>query len=133
MWATCYPEDIMAPGSREYGYYESDIFSAWFFTVMADYVRFTDDRAVCRELYPKALKNLHYLSQYIEADGLFYQRYETSKGLWDHVLSDIGKYSYNNLIMVMAFRAGEYLARYMEDMDAAKRFSAIADSCRRQL
>lgn len=120
VWGTCYPENTKKPEIGEYGYYESDIFSAWIVPTLADYVLFTGDRAFAEEIYPNIKADVEYLWRFVEADGLFNQRYATSKGLWDHVLNDMGKFTYNNLIVSEAFGEAAYIARELGlDEDAA--------------
>ena len=110
IWAVCYPEDTCPPADEDYGYYESDIFSAWFVPSLADYLLFTNDCDTADKLWNTAAKSLDYLWQYIENDGLFFQRYQTSKGIWDHCLNDIGKFSYTNIIVYHAFADGAFIA-----------------------
>ena len=109
--ATFYPEYTGGYRAREYGHYESDMFSGWYLVALGTYYRYTEDRTLIEELYPSMKKGLQYFLQYIEADGLFNQRYETSKGLWDHQLGDFGKNSYTNLIVLESFRSGALLAK----------------------
>jgi hypothetical protein len=110
IWGTCYPENTVRPGINDFGLYESDLFSAWFVPTLADYVLFTNDQQTALELFPTVVKDLDYLWEYVEADGLFFQRYATSKGLWAHVLNDIGKYTYNNIVIMDAFAEGSFIA-----------------------
>lgn len=84
VWATCYPENSVHPKLGEYGYYQSDIFSAWFVPTVADYVLFTGDAEFAKEMYGHVKMDVDYLWSYVEGDGIFCQRYDTSKGLWSH-------------------------------------------------
>ena len=111
--ATCYPEDRSRLRRKEWGHYESDLFSAWMLPVAEDYVLYSGDIRWLKRSYPKLAKSLYYLIPFVEADGLFNQRYETSKGLWDHQLGDRGKHAYNNVIIGAAFRDGATLAGYL--------------------
>jgi alpha-L-rhamnosidase len=99
----CYPEARDKPRAGEYGHYESDMFSAWVAVAYLQYIRFGGDNGFAAELYPAIARALKYFLQYTEADGLFNQRYETSKGLWDHTLGDSGKNTYTNLMMQYCF------------------------------
>ncbi|MCD9021503.1 alpha-L-rhamnosidase C-terminal domain-containing protein [Cohnella silvisoli] len=120
IWAVCYPENREKPGIGEYGYYQSDEFSAWFAPVLADYVLFTGDLDLARDLYPVVRKGLDYLWNYVEGDGLFFQRYETSKGIWGHILERTGKGAYVNILVYDSFMEGAFLARHLGmDSDAA--------------
>ena len=103
VWGTCYPENTKKPEIGNYGYYESDIFSAWILPTLADYLLFTGDTDFCEEIYENIKADVDYLWRFVESDGLFNQRYATSKGLWDHVLNDMGKFTYNNLIVSEGF------------------------------
>ncbi len=110
VWGTCYPENTKKPEIGNYGYYESDIFSAWIVPTLADYLLFTGDSEFCEEIYKTIKDDVNYLWRFVEADGLFNQRYATSKGLWDHTLNDMGKFTYNNLIVSEAFGEAAYIA-----------------------
>lgn len=127
IWGTCYPENTAKPPIGEYGYYESDIFSAWMLPTLADYMLFTGDKALGEELYQNIVDDLDYLWRFVEGDGLFTQRYATSKGLWDHVLNDIGKYSYNNVVIQDAFAEGAFIAQKLGKDADAKEFARRAD------
>lgn len=122
IWGTCYPENAQKPQISEYGYYESDIFSAWIVPTLADYLLFTDDKAFCKEIYKNIKDDVDYLWRFVEADGLFNQRYATSKGLWDHTLNDMGKFTYNNLIISEAFSEASYIAGQLGELDDEKEF-----------
>lgn len=122
IWGTCYPENTKKPAIGEYGYYESDIFSAWIIPTLADYLLFTGDTAFAEEIYPNIKADADYLWRFVEADGLFNQRYATSKGLWDHVLNDIGKFTYNNLIVSEGFAEAAFIAEKLGKQDDAAEF-----------
>ena len=67
---------------------------------------------------------MDYLWRYVDKeDGLFEQRFETSKGLWDHYLGDTGKNTYTNLMILDAF---ERLAPFAEFCGE----TAYAKTCR---
>ncbi len=122
VWGTCYPENTRKPEIGNYGYYESDIFSAWIVPTLADYLLFTDDKAFCEEIYQNIKDDVNYLWRFVESDGLFNQRYATSKGLWDHTLNDMGKFTYNNLIVSEAFGEAAYIAGVLGKTDDEKDF-----------
>ncbi|QJD86808.1 alpha-L-rhamnosidase-related protein [Cohnella herbarum] len=120
IWAACYPENQEKPGLGEYGYYQSDEFCAWFAPVLADYYLFTGDLEFANEMYPVVSKGLNYLWNYVESDGLFFQRYETSKGIWGHLLERTGKGAYVNFLVYDSFMEAAFLARQLGmDSDAA--------------
>ncbi len=123
VWGTCYPENTKKPEIGDYGYYESDIFSAWIVPTLADYVLFTGDREFAKEIYPCIKQDVDYLWRFVESDGLFNQRYATSKGLWDHVLNDMGKFTYNNLIISEAFGEAAYIAKEIGKEDDYAEFT----------
>ncbi len=133
VWGTCYPENTKKPAIGDYGYYESDIFSAWIVPTLADYLLFTDDKAFCEEIYPTIKADVDYLWRFVEADGLFNQRYATSKGLWDHVLNDMGKFTYNNLIVSEAFGEAAYIAGQLGKKDDAAEFARRKDTVRKAI
>lgn len=110
VWATCYPENRKKPAIGEYGYYQSDLFSAWFIPTVADHLLFTGDKAFAAEMYPVVKHDADYLWSYVEADGLHYQRYNTSKGLWSHELEDVGRFAYNNILIYDAMEETAFMA-----------------------
>jgi hypothetical protein len=119
IWATCYPENTVKPRIGEYGYYQSDIFSAWFLPTLADYVLFTGDRALAAELFEAARMDADYLWSYVEGDGLFFQRYNTSKGLWSHELETVGKFAYNNILICDALNEFAFIAEFLGETELA--------------
>lgn len=121
VYGTCYPENQEKPASGDYGYYQSDMFAAWFIVSVFTYYRLSGDAAV-EELMPAVERCLDYLWQYVdEKDGLFDQRYETSKGLWDHFLGDTGKNTYTNLLLLESLNnMAEYAREHGKTADAEK-------------
>lgn len=115
IWGACYPENKDDIRIGEYGYYESDIFSAWFVPTLWDYLLFTGKAEQVQILYEPMVRDLEYLWSLVEGNGLFFQRYATSKGLWDHELNDIGHFSYNNIIVYDALLKGSYIAGALND------------------
>lgn len=129
VFGTCYPENSVPPESCEYGYYQSDMFSVWNVISALVYEFLSGDERV-QELYPAMKRCMDYFPRYIDSDGLFDQRYETSKGLWDHCLGDTGKNTYTNLMICDAYeRLADYASRIGEKEDAA-RFSASGAALR---
>lgn len=121
VWATCYPENRKRPAIGEYGYYQSDLFSAWFIPTVADHLLYTGDKAFAAEMYPVVKDDADYLWGYVEADGLFFQRYDTSKGLWSHNLEDMGRFAYNNILISDAMAEAAYMAKTLgRDGDATE-------------
>ena len=127
MYATCYPENNIKPSNKQWGDYESDIFSAWTIIALADYVLYTGDKELAAELYEPIKRNLDYLWHYVGGDGVFYQRLETSKGLWDHEIGDSGKITYNNLIIYNALCKGAFLAETLDKKDNFSEYMRRAD------
>jgi alpha-L-rhamnosidase len=123
LWAACYPEDTTLLRKGEYGYYESDIFSAWLVPPTWKYLLFTDDSDTVYDLCPNIFRSLDYLWSFVEGDGLFYQRYATSKGSGDtHSLNDVGKYAYSNLVVEYALYSGAFIAQYLGFYQEAAQF-----------
>lgn len=125
IFATCYPENELPPETKDYGYYQSDMFSAWFVVSALHYYQLSGDERVL-EFYPNITACLDYLCKYIDkSDGLFYQRYETSKGLWDHRLGDVGKNTYTNLVLWHAlFLTADFADRHSRKSDALEFYNA---------
>ncbi|MCL1794602.1 MAG: hypothetical protein FWG34_12120 [Oscillospiraceae bacterium] len=129
VWATCYPENKESPKTGDYGYYQSDIFSAWFVPTLADYLLYTGDLPACASMYGATKADLDYLWDHTEADGLHFQRHDTSKGLWDHVLGQtIGKYTYNNILIWDAMTKGAFIAENLGFFDDAAIYRKRADA-----
>jgi hypothetical protein len=132
VWATCYPENTEKPKIGDYGYYQSDIFSAWFVPALADYLLYSGDLSACADMYGAVKADLDYLWEYVEADGLHFQRHDTSKGLWDHVLGQtIGKYTYNNILIWDALNEGAFIAEnlgFAGDADLFRKRAGIIRS-----
>jgi len=128
VWGTCYPENTVNPALHDYGMYQSDIFSAWYIITVAYHYLFTADRTALKKWYSSVKSDAEYLIGNIDANGLFYQRYETSKGLWDHFLNDHGYNSYNNLIVIQALRNTAHLAEAMKDGNGHKRYTDLANN-----
>lgn len=125
-YGTCYPENKVPPQNRNYGHYESDIFSAWFVITAADYYLFSGNVEHAERYYGHSKRCLDYLWRFVEQSGLFFQRYETSKGLWDHTLGDYGRNGYNNLIVYDAMCEGAFMARNLGYTEDAERFELRA-------
>jgi len=123
VWGTCYPENTLKPEIGNYGYYESDLFSAWIVPTLADYLLFTGDTDFCKEIYGTIQSDCDYLWRFVEADGLFNQRYATSKGVWDHVLNDMGKFTYSNLLVSEAFGEAAFIAEHIGKADDAAKYN----------
>lgn len=118
IFGTWYPEDENRPQAG-YGCYESDMFSAWFVIAALYYYQLSGDPRT-EEFYPAMARCISYLERQIDPrDHLFNQRYETSKGLWDHALGDTGKNTYTNLILCDCYRSLASFARSIgKDGDA---------------
>ncbi|MCL2159451.1 MAG: hypothetical protein FWH48_08590, partial [Oscillospiraceae bacterium] len=128
VWATCYPENKEPPKIGDYGYYQSDIFSAWFVPTLADYLLYSGDLSACAAMYDVMKADLDYLWEHTEGEGLHFQRHDTSKGLWDHVLgATIGKYTYNNILIWDALCEGAFVAENLGFSDDAALFLKRAE------
>lgn len=133
VWGVCYPEDTRTPAALDYGMYQSDIFSAWYIITVDYEYRFDGDLPLLQQRYESVCADLHYLWGNVEGNGLFYQRYETSKGLWDHELNDYGYFSYNNAVVLEALCAGSRLAAACGHTADAAFFAAGAQRMRQAL
>jgi alpha-L-rhamnosidase len=119
IWAVCYPENNEKPKIGEYGYYQSDIFSAWFIPSVADHILFTGDKEFAAEMYSAVKLDAEYLWKYVELDGLFCQRYDTSKGLWSHDLEQVGRFAYHNILIHDAFEEAAFIADFLGEQEDA--------------
>jgi len=127
VWAVCYPENSVQPGVGEYGYYQSDIFSAWFIPSLADHILFTGDRDLAVEMYEAVRMDVEYLWKYVEADGIFCQRYDTSKGLWSHDLEQVGKFAYHNILIYDAMVEAAFIADFIGNSADAAEYRSYAE------
>lgn len=127
VYGTCYPENHVRPPIGDYGMYESDMFSAWYLLSACTYYEYTGDTDCIKKLYPTLLLGADYLAQYIDAEGVFCQRYQTSKGLWDHCLGDIGKNCYTNIIVQLCFARIARFAQELNDPENASRLLKVAE------
>lgn len=130
IYATFYPEDETIPRKDEYGMYESDMFSVWVILSLFTYLNLCGDRAFAAELKETVLEGMDYILQFIEADGLFNQRYETSKGLWDHARGDTGKHSYTNILILRMFDEGYRYAMEFGERRRADMYRETAERMR---
>jgi hypothetical protein len=128
IWAAVYPENTVAPSSGQYGYFQSDEFSAWFVPVVADYLLYTGDTTSVGQVYNAVKKDLDYLWGYVGADGLFNQRYETSKNARNLGLGDTGKYSYMNILLWDALQKGAFIANILGNTTDANTFQTRANT-----
>ncbi|MBP5467480.1 MAG: hypothetical protein J6Y43_07975 [Clostridia bacterium] len=104
VFGTCYPENDVKPLSKDYGYYQSDAFSVWFVVSALYYYGLSGDERI-KKYYGVMQRCMDYAWRYVDgADNLFIQRYETSKGLWDHDLGDSGKVAYTNMLICDAYK-----------------------------
>ncbi len=78
-WACPYPETKTPPKSGEYGPFESDEFAAWLIPVTRNLLWYVGDEKTVCDVWPNLLKLDDYLMSHCRADGIFEQRYETSK------------------------------------------------------
>lgn len=122
-FAVTYPEDGSRPKSGDWGLYQSDIFSCWLTIVCYRYAQFTGDTGFLKKHYDGLKRSLVYLEKYIGEDGLFYQRYETSKGLWDNELGDVGKNTYANILISASFSCFSEIAAFFGQSDDAEHYA----------
>lgn len=128
VWGVCYPENDQYPVRLDYGMYQSDVFSAWFIIVVMYEYLFNGDTDFLHHFYPSVALDAEYLWNQVDGTGLFYQRYETSKGLWDHFLNDYGYYAYNNMIIIKAFQCAAVLAEAAGRSDDAEKYAIRSKS-----
>jgi len=129
IWPTAFPENTISPGAGDWGYWPSDEYSAWFVPTVANYLLYTGDLETAGKLYPVVKKDLEYLLKYIDTDGLFNQRAETSRG--QGVGGDFGgfaskKFAYMNLLLYYALDRASYMASELNLSDDSKKYSEEA-------
>ena len=121
-----------SPGSGEYGPFESDEFAAWFLPVLHDYWWHTGDGAAVRRFYPNVKRLLGYLGASTRPDGLFEQRFETSKHAFAPALQmgDVRHRSYMDVLLWMCWKGGADMARALGEEADAKDWAAKAHRLR---
>jgi len=121
-----------APGSGDYGPFESDEFAAWFIPVLHDYWKFTGDDEAARTYYPTVRRLLGYLGGFVRADGIFEQRFETSKHAFAPSLQkgDVRHRSYMDVMMWMCWIRGAEMARALGETADAAEWEARAEKGR---
>lgn len=125
-----YAENVVPPASGDYGTFQSDEFAAWLIPVAADYLLYTGDRATLRGIWPAIEKLLGYLDRSMGPDGLFRQRYETSKFAYSPYLG-LGvtdSRAYMNILVWACRRDAAFLAETLGQPDVAKRLRVAADA-----
>ena len=122
-----YPE-IAKPKSGEYGMFESDEFAAWFVPVLYDYWLYTADRATLDAVWPSLVKLMDYLDSFTGKDGLFDQRFETSKHAFSAGLQagDIAHRSYMDILLYECRKDAALLATAKGDLALAAKWTAEA-------
>lgn len=123
-----YPE-IPKPKSGEYGMFESDEFAAWFVPVLYDYYLYTADRATLDAVWPALVKLMDYLDSFTGADGLFQQRFETSKSAFSAGLQrgNTAHRSYMDILLFECRRNAALLAAEKGDGARAAKWRAAAE------
>lgn len=118
-----------APKDGDYGPFESDEFAAWFIPVLHDYWWHTGDDAALRQYYPNTKLLLGYLGRFIRPDGLFEQRFETSKHAFSPSLQkgDVRHRSYMDILMWMCWTDGARMARALGETADAERWEKLAE------
>lgn len=116
------------PKDGDYGPFESDEFAAWFIPVLHDYWRHTGDDGAMREFYPNVRRLLGYLERFIGKDGLFQQRFKTSKHAFAPCLQmgDVRHRSYMDILVWMCLRGGAEMAHAMGERADADKWDALA-------
>ena len=122
-----YPE-IAKPRDGDYGMFASDEFAAWFVPVLHDYYLFTADKKTLGEVYPALVKLMDYLDAHTRADGIFEQRFETSKHAACSALQcgDFNHRCYMDILLYECRRGAAELAAAQGDAERAAKWKAGA-------
>ena len=124
-----YPESHGPLKDGDYGPFASDEFAAWFVPVLWDHILYSGDRALAKDLYPKAKALVAYLRAHCREDGVFEQRLETSK----HASSlDFGSAStyhraYMNILLWKTYVDAACLADFLGDGASAAEWRKAAE------
>lgn len=120
------------PGVGDYGPFESDEFAAWFIPVLHDYWWHTGDDEAARRYFPNVRRLLGYFKRFTREDGLFEQRFETSKHAFASSLQrgDVRHRSYMDILLWMCWRGGAEMARRLGASDDATAWEAQAAKVR---
>ncbi len=125
-FAVTYPEDRKKPKDREWGLYQSDTFSLWLPIICYNYTLFTGDKKLLKTHFYALKHSLDYIENNILENGLFYQRYETSKGLWDNDLGDTGTNTYAQVLLHYAYSCMQKAALEIGREDVSKQYGMKA-------
>ena len=127
IWPAPFATRGKRPGPREFGYFPSDEFSAWFAALVREYHLFTGDEKGLRRLYPAVKANLGYFDRLRDDKGLVDQPLETSANCSCLKASDPHIRSYTQLVIWKAYHDGARLAEQVGDEDSACSWRARAD------
>jgi hypothetical protein len=134
IWATAFPQCQDAPAADDYGLWPSDEFSMWFGPLLADYHLFTDDLKTTQKFFPVLEKSLEYAWKYVDADGFFNQRQETSNGQrqgGDFGAKEVEKSTYTGVLLWYALTRSATLASSLEKNEQADEWNQKAETLKR--
>jgi len=127
IWPAPFATRGKRPGSRDFGYFPSDEFSAWFAALVREHYLFTGDEAALGRFYPTVKANLGYFDRLRNDQGLVDQPLETSANCSCLKATDPHIRSYTQLVIWKAYLDGAYIAEVVGDGASARAWKARAD------
>jgi alpha-L-rhamnosidase len=123
-----YAENSVPPVSGDFGPFQSDEFAAWLIPVAADYLLYTGDTRTLEGLWPSVERLLGYLDRSCGKDGLFNQRYETSKFAYspDLGLGVTESRAYMDILLWLCWKDAADIADSLGKADIAGQYRAKA-------
>jgi len=131
--ASPYPERSVPPASGDYGPFPSDEFAAWLVPVAWEHLLYTDDTATLKAIYPAITRLLGYLGNHVGENGLFLQRFETSKHTGNLSLGDTRTRAYMNVLLWGVFTDAAKIADRLGLADDRKSAQKKADAIKSAL
>lgn len=124
--ASPFAENTAKPRSGEYGHFASDEFSAWLVPSTWEWLLYSGDRTLAKELWPTIDRELRYIASHMGKDGLFKQRYETSKFAANMNCGDTSHRLLSEVIYWMGWRDGAKIARELGHDERANELERMA-------
>ena len=124
--AAPFAENAVKPRTGEYGHFASDEFSAWVVPAAWEWFLYSGDRAFAEDVWPALDRELGYIAGRLGSDGLFAQRYETSKHAANMKCGDTERRLYMDLVCWMGWRDGARFARALGRTTRADELERLA-------
>lgn len=125
--AAPYAENRVRPRAQEWGLFASDEFSMWLVPSAWQWVLYSGDCAFAREIWPAVDKELRYVASNLGPDGIFVQKFITSKCVNNMSCGDTYPRLFINLVAWAGWRDGAKLARLVGETRRAGELEEMAN------